>query len=77
MANPYAKVDPDLQELLGPLAGLTQPAAAFKVPKCDDMSVTTDYLVEKNIRGLLKADELTPDQVTLLRVLLKYKVGAS
>lgn len=75
MANPYARIDPELGELLGPLAGLTKPPAAFKVPKSDDTSVPIDTLVNNNLRGLLNAEELTPDQVALLDLLLSYKKG--
>ena len=72
MPNPNARVDPELGDLLGPLAGLTQPPASFKVPKSDDTSVSINYLINSNIRGLLGLDDMTPEQVELLRMLLSF-----
>lgn len=73
MPNPNARVDPELGDLLGPLAGLTQPPTAFKAPKNDDTSVSINYLINSNIRGLLKSEDLTPDQVSLLSLLLAHR----
>ena len=73
MSNPNVRIDPELGNLLGPLAGLSQPAASFKVPKCDDTAVSIDYLISSNIKGLLNSSELTPEQVNLLGLLLSHR----